>query len=468
MSDLNEKQIQEKIKKIEMKADRYFDNYRKHVDLLETSLLAKVRPIDSYDIFCLGSMLESFDTYKAICEDDGSVNLLGKIPLIAHDVITVVYGTSIIPIIASVQPVEEETGLVYFRNVKAKQTRGNMTAQDVMTGVYTPKKTPSGYSNAGVENENIASVNAQLVYSGTLAKFPIRRESYILTTDIVNVYGKDDGKGNILGMGVSGTINYDTGAFSITFAANPTAGKTFSQAYQTDYESSADIPAITSFWDNKQVTAKVYALKGSVGMLQSYALRKRFGLVAEDELARDIIGEINAEIGGDLIRKMVAAAVGNTAWDKTAPANSSYYEHKMTLKDSIADAEGVIVANAGRGTITVMLAGVKASAILSTLPGFEKLSDGQAVGPHIFGKLDGTVIIRVPETALLASNLIIPIWKGTSPFEAPAVYTPYMPLAVTSTLPLANPLVSQKAAAVWAGVDVLVNNFITKITLANT
>lgn len=165
---------------------------------------------------------------------------------------------------------------------------------------------------------------------------------------------------------------------------------------------------------------------------------------------------------------MVAAAVGNTAWDKTAPANSSYYEHKMTLKDSIADAEGVIVANAGRGTITVMLAGVKASAILSTLPGFEKLSDGQAVGPHIFGKLDGTVIIRVPETALLASNLIIPIWKGTSPFEAPAVYTPYMPLAVTSTLPLANPLVSQKAAAVWAGVDVLVNNFITKITLANT
>lgn len=465
---MNEKQIAERIHKIERKADGYFKTYKKHVELLEGSILSKVRPIDSYDVYCLGSMLESFDTYRSICEEDGTTNQLGKLPQIAYDVITVVYGTSIIPLLASVQPVEEETGLVYFRNVKAKATRGNFTAAENMTGVFIPKKTPIGYANSGVDSETVASVNAQQTYTGTLAKFPLRRESFAMTTDIAGVFARDDGKGIIIGAGVSGTINYDTGAYSYTFTATMTASKTFTMSYHTDYENSADIPSITAFWDNKEIKSKVYALKGSVGMLQSYALRKRFGLVAEDELARDLIGEINAEIGGDLIRKLAAAAVGNTAWDKTAPANSSYYEHKMTLKDAIADAEGVLVGNAGRGTISVMAAGTKACAIMSTLPGFEKISDGQSVGPHIFGKMDGIVIVRVPEAALLATNIILPMWKGPSPFEAPAVYTPYMPLAVTSTLPLANPLVSQKAAAVWAGVDTLVPNFITKITLANT
>ncbi len=464
---MEDTRINEKLKQIENKADRYFSSYRKHIDLLEKSVLSKIRPLDSYDVYCLGSMLESFDTYKSICEEDGSINTLGKIPLIAHDVITVVYGTSVIPIIASVQPVEEETGLVYYRNVKAKVTKGNLTEGEIITSAFHPKKTPTSYASSRAELETITTTT-DTTYNATLSKLPIRREMYkVFIPEEPEVFAQDDGKGNIIGKGLSGTINYETGAVVLNFTEAPIAGWKMYQSYQIDYESADDIPAITSFWDSKNVTAKVYALKGSVGMLQSFALRKRFGLVAEDELARDIIGEINAEIGGDLIRKMAASAVGETTWDKEAPANSSYYEHKMTLKDSIADAEGVIVANAGRGTVSVMIAGVKACAIMSTLPGFEKISDGQSVGPHIFGRLDGVVVVRVPETALVPANVIIPIWKGVSPFEAPAVYTPYMPLAITSTLPMSNPLVSQKAAAVWAGVDVLVKNFITKLTISN-
>jgi hypothetical protein len=51
-------------------------------------------------------------------------------------------------------------------------------------------------------------------------------------------------------------------------------------------------------------------------------------------------------------------------------------------------------------------------------------------------------------------------YKGASEFEAPAVFCPYMPITVTSVLPTTHPLVTQRAAATWAAVEVLVNRFL--------
>jgi len=43
-----------------------------------------------------------------------------------------------------------------------------------------------------------------------------------------------------------------------------------------------------------------------------------------------------------------------------------------------------------------------------------------------------------------------------------------MPLVVTSAMPTGkNPLMNQKAAAIWAAIDILVDKFITKITITS-
>lgn len=116
--------------------------------------------------------------------------------------------------------------------------------------------------------------------------------------------------------------------------------------------------------------------------------------------------------------------------------------------------------------ISTMIAGRDAAAIIGTLPGFVKLSDGSTMGPHIYGTLDGATVVRVPYDAVLGTNKVLLMYKGTSPFEAPAVYSPYMPLVVTTALPTgANPLLNQKAAAVWAAVECLVPNFITTLNV---
>jgi hypothetical protein len=457
--------------KLKKEAEAYFDKYRPQMEALEHSLLAKVRggrPSIS-DYYALGKQLEQYDMYQSVCEEEGSVNLLGKIPVIAYDVITAIAGVSVIPIIASVQPIDEERGTVYFKDVRAATTKGSVTAGEVITDPRSNIVTPAGFSNNSVVNEVDATTAAStLTYNFTLAQYPARTQT--VTINLQNnpaIYAIDDGNGNLVGVGLSGTINYLTGAVSVTFAVQPATGLNIYSSYQISYEDAPDLPQIDTFFNSVAVTANVYALKGTIGLLQSYGMRRRFGLVAEDELAKDLVAEVNREIGGDLIRILYANAQGNTTWDKNPPStNISYFEHKQTFKDALADAESVLVGNAGRGTISQIICGRQVAGIISTLPGFEKLTDGTTLGVHVFGMLDGITVVRCPNADVLASNIALLVWKGLSPFEAPVVYAPYMPLVVTATLPVApNPLQQMKAAAVWAGVQSLVPNFVTLLTV---
>ena len=178
-----------------------------------------------------------------------------------------------------------------------------------------------------------------------------------------------------------------------------------------------------------------------------------------------LVSAINSEITRSLIKLLEANSTGpTTLFPKTPPAGVSFFEHKQTFKDSLAEAESVMLGNAGRGMISSIVAGRDVCAILGTLPGFVKLSDGSTIGSHIYGTLDGATVVRVPYDEVLDTNRALLLYKGTSPFEAPAVYAPYMPLVVTTALPTgANPLLNQKAAAVWSAIESLVPNFITTL-----
>lgn len=447
-------------------AEMMYEKYRKQMDLLEKSVLAKVKGgLTSSDVYALGKQLEAFDAYVALCEEEGNTNQLGQLPKVAYDVITAVHGVSILPVLASVQPIEEERGSVYFKNVKAGSTKGNLTAGDLLVDPRQQVKTAQGYAGNAMEAATIATGDGTAkTFSVVLAAKPVRSETVKISAGAA--YGQDDGKGNIIGKGLWGTIDYKTGALDIEFAVAPAAAQAITADYQQNYEMSGDLPTIESFFDSKLIHARIYALKGTMGMLQSFGMKKRFGMVAEDEIAKDLVQEINREIGGDLIRKLAAAAMGSASFSKTAPAGVSYFEHKQTYKDSLAQAETNLVSNAGRGTISMIVAGKDHAAVISTLPGFKKLYDGMGLGAHVFGELDGTPVVRVTEASILAAGEGLCMWKGQSPFEAAAVYSPFMPLAVTSTLPQApNPLQSMKAAAVWAGVDCLVPNFVTKLNV---
>lgn len=465
--DMNEMQSRQ----IEQGAERFLRKYRPLVEALEShSLLSKVRAIRPFDIYAMGSQLEMFETYKLMCEEEGTASQLGRLPMVALDVIAANYGSSPLSAIASVQPIQEEQGLVYFKKLIATQTRGNVTAgQAVQNAVQLEDVAAQGYAHDLV-TENVGTGDGSVkAFNVTVSHFPIRPGSLSLTVAGTAAKVYDDMEGNLLGKGVEGAINYATGAVTLSFVTAPTTGQVLAVTYATDFEADTNIPQVQFKLTTKPVHARVYALKSTVGLEQAYALRQRFGMVADDEIANDLVNQINAEtmnVAISLLRSAAGASAVN--WDATPDSGVAYFDHKQALKDQFAKLEAAILGKAGKGTANVHIIGRGVAAIAQTLPGFQKLSDGTTSGPHLFGTLDGQLLVRVPNSSVLPSGEIISMYNGTSPFEAALVYSPYMPLVVTTAMPTGmNPLLNQKAAAVWAGTDVLVPQFLAKGTVAN-
>ncbi len=454
-------------KKAEQKADMYFAKYKDQVQALESSPLAKVRTITPYDVYALGSQLQAYENYQEMCEEDGTLAALGKIPNIALDVVTVAYGSSPLSMIASTQPIDEEQGTVYYKNVIAQTTRGSHTAGDTVFDPTTGGLTPlDGYAADTLLESLGDTSDTVLQYTGNLTNVPLR--PYKVTVEIVSLglSATDNGDGVLIGYNIQGSIDYNTGAYVIDLANNPGASQAISATSATNFEQAPDIPKIIFKLTTKPVSARIWALKDTIGLEQSYAMRKRFGMVAEDEITNDLVAAINSEIMTAAIRNLNQYAVGSVNYTKAAPANVSDFDHRQSFKFKLADAEAVLVGQAGRGHISVLICGLNGASIISTLPGFNKISEGNDIGPHIYGTLDGMTVIRVQNANILDANTILCLYKGTSPFDAAMVWAPYMPLVVTNALPTGtNPLTTQKAAAVWGGLDMLVTKFCTKLLL---
>lgn len=455
--------------RIDRAADTYANKYRPFVEALESkSLLSRVRPISASDVYALGKQLENFEVYRDLCEEDGTLAQLGKLPDVAMDVLTVAYGTSPLSAIASIQPIDEEQGTIYYKNIVAATTKGGVTAGDVLSGpMGGDQYAADGYASSAVISEaHGLTVDSTTDYSFVLVNTPLRVGTVRIELAELGLTAQDNGAGQLIGFDIQGTIDYNTGAVTISLKTNPSDGHAITASYSSDYESADDIPKILMKFTSKTVNARLWALKDTIGMQQSYALRRRFGMVAEDEVAQDLVAAINSEQMNAATRMLLSKAQGETTFQKAAPSGISYAEHKQGFKDALAQAEAVILGNAGRGTISALIAGRNICALVGTLSGFTKLSDGAAIGPHIFGTLDGILVIRVPNQHVMSPDEAVAIYKGKSNFEAALVSAPYMPLVVTSALPNGvNPLTNQRAAAVWGAIDVLVPAFITKIRL---
>ncbi len=472
LREINEDSLNNKFQR---EADQLYHKYRNYMDILESkSILSKFKPITAFDYHALGKMLESVDEVVKMSEADGTVGDLGMIPRIARDVVTISYGTSPLPLIASVQPQDEELGVVYYKAVQAMSTQGNVASGNIIAGAQGQWITPQGFSST-VMTDVLGTGNGTLTtFSGTLPAVPVRAGTVVVTAGTVT--GQDYNlDGNIIGTGLavgSSTVNYDTGAITVTFATAPASGTSVTVQYwalpsginstlnQINYELIA-----------MPIRAQIYALKGVTGLFKGWAMQKRFGVAAEEELAIDLVNAINSELTGDLIAQMNSAvpAGSQLSWSVTPSTGESYFEHKQSYKDALAGVERMIIETAHRGQISFIVAGTGACSVMRTLFGWETIYEGHGMATaHLFGKLDGVPVIRVTDTNILNPNVAIGGYKGPSAFEAPAVYAPYMPLTVTNVLPTPNPLLTQRAAAVWGAVQVLVGNFLGSLTVTGS
>ena len=257
--------------KISEKAEKYYKKYKPYMEFFEKhSVVGKVKGrVAEEDIYALGEQLERFEEYKQFVEADGSRNDLGILPNIALDVIAASSAQSPIPLIASIQPINEQKGTIWFKKVEARTTRGNIQKGDTLVNATNGRvKIPVGFAGEEVFGEDTGAVGdgSKTDFAFTLNYPPVNLRSVTIRLEDGSVKGIDDGEGNIVGVGVQGTINYVTGAVTIKFAQAPADGVKILADYATNFEDLSEIPTIGSSYESMVVTARTYALRTDIGL----------------------------------------------------------------------------------------------------------------------------------------------------------------------------------------------------------
>ena len=123
----------------------------------------------------------------------------------------------IAPDIVSMQPMLSRIGEMRYLKVLYGSNKGSIKAGDTMFSQFQGGNGSTNYSSSLVESEYHAAAGTKL--TGNLAWLPVIPGQVQLVVGATTV--QDDGKGNIVGTGITGTINYNSGAFDITFTTAP-------------------------------------------------------------------------------------------------------------------------------------------------------------------------------------------------------------------------------------------------------
>lgn len=446
--------------------DGYVKKYGNLLNVYE-SMSTKARigeSLSPYELTALGQQLDQFANYQRFCESQGSLASLGAVPQVALDVITASVGASILPLLASIQPIPEEHGIIWFKQMRPTKTAGGYEKDKTIFDPLTLDNPGDGtYGNNKKTLELSASVTTDTI-TGTLGEKAIRPYRFEVMLEDGSAFGKDDGNGKILGYGLSGTVDYKTGAYEIKLKAAPGTATKAVAIVELDVDAQEEINSIQANLISQDIKAQIWALKSDVGAFSSYAFAQRFGRSASDEVAQDLTDELTRELNTAAVMAILRSApdTGHVEFSRTAPSGVSYAEHKLTFIDTIAQAEQQLHKQSGANGANRYIVGSTAAAVLRGMPGWESAPDAATVSVGLYGYYDGVPVIRA--TNVVPDDTMLCVANAGNYFNAPLVYAPYMPLMITSTVQNPNnPFRNTTAAGLWAGLQAVNTNLTTTI-----
>ena len=267
----------EQLKYVARQKDMALANAHKVVDpflnALEKSSLAKFRRIGEQDVLNLAHRFATMDDFIQMCTSAGNVGDLGRLPIFKYEYLTYEYGENINNIVSSVQPVDEPSGDILYKQIIAIKASGDVTEGQVLASA---KQAPDswGVKNFGINGNalSIATTASTTEYSASVGSAVVPNMISVQSNILINgipVSGRDDGYGNISGYGISeGTINYKTGAIEITLSADPGADKALYVYYTLNVEDTGDIASFTGGFARLPITCDTIALCGEFGIFQ--------------------------------------------------------------------------------------------------------------------------------------------------------------------------------------------------------
>jgi len=351
--------------------------------------------------------------------------------------------------LATVQALERRTGGIFFLDVKYGTTKGAISSGSKMMDSKTGhNSTLSGrrYASQRVENETLCTGGGVQEKTGTLDYLPVVAGSVIITDGTETL--TDDGEGVLVSdasEGAGGTVDYTTGAVSVTFATTP--GDVIYADYKYNYETktTSEVPEVNFDVTYETVTAEDFPLRANYTLASAIDLERAHGISLEDEVVKYLGAEVKFTMDHLGIDLMLDAAQGTGSattpgeFSATVGSGQEWIWKKFQFLDFVEKANVNIIQKTKRMMCTWIVVGSDAARLIRQLaPNFVPASDlnsAAITGPHVMGKLDGRTVVYDP---FVDADAVMFGWKGDSFVQAGFVLAPYIPLLTTPTLVTAD------------------------------
>ena len=288
------------------------------------------------------------------------------------------FPTSPINQLVSVQPMNKRNGTVYWLNYVIGQTRGDFKRGQTLFDANNGWQGRVGYTDEQVSNETLGTAVANATQTGTLSEIPVRAGSVEIT--VINggdtYLLRDNNNGGLTK--VSGgaltvsaaTVNYVTGAVSVTFSSALSSGGAISANYTANGEGTYVKPQLDLEIQSTNLTAIRRAIGIRVSMEAMQDMKAEFGSDTSEFLISGASQQILTDQAGHVLQDLWAMA-GNgltpsATFDKTVPTGVNRAEHFRDINYEINIASGAITDATQRGEATWLVVDQNAANVLLT------------------------------------------------------------------------------------------------------
>ena len=414
-------------------------------------------------------MLENMRRYLSNMDETTRMLNIGDFDRFAFPIVRVIFPNLILHDIASVQPMTQSIGLVFYTQFTYGTTKGSVTAgQDAFTN---PNEF---YSGEEIDVEQLAVGDAVTVnFTGNLTYTPIKpgTVSITFTSSSIAYEITDDGNGALVGDIGAGTntINYNTGAYNFDTLAAPDANIDVNANYLYNMEANTAVPQIDMQLTSSPVRAMTRKLRTLWSMESAQDLMDMHGLNIETEQAGAMVAKLKVEIDREGVNDMTRIAGSNgTTWSSAPGAGVSYTEHKLSFIDTLIEDMNAIFNITQLGMASFVVAGITVSSLIESIPGFVSMQRPKNTrGVYKTGRLLDLDIYKDPSfqryntttSAMVAAPAYYLIGlKGDNMFDTGYIHAPYIMAYTTGKIEL-DDFITRKGTASRYGKKAVNGNF---------
>ena len=410
------------------------------------------------------------------------------------------YEKAVIPYLCHQFDLKGNRGLVYYQKITADNTKGNVTAGDLLGSPKDMSKQPLDFAGSrNVVKEKVADiVSGTTTYTHTLAVHPIQPGTLIVDVQGVEGYFKDfaqEGSPNEVALYPIGsaignaTLNLTTGALSIELATAPSgSGFAITATYNADIQTvdggKANMAKAQFSLESKQLEAEDFSIFTETSIYQEALSKAIFGLdwnsqvdeglaaLYNKEVANKIVAEISQEIPGTSVK---THSINKITGGNNDLFNVQFISVVMgNLGKLITQASGI-----GNNKLSALVINIDVLPIMRALPKFTASNaDFEEVmgGMYLAGLYDGMpVIVGFPiakndgtDAVFLGSGEVIGIYKSkTKDFLTPYCWGTFILPIIRDIFDQDNLAVNRKQLISSAAGKVVAEKLASKITITD-